>query len=522
MRIQKPVALIAVVVLAAVVASLLKSDLRTRRRNLDLDVAPAALPVQTGGDSLPVTLSAGTGVFRALAINFLWLRSSELKRQGRFFESSALARAITRLQPRLPGVWVYQSWDLAYNMSTLSPREESFGWVVEGIGLLNDEGIHYNPSSYQLYAQLAFLYLNRIGAHPESDTRHFYRTELARVFEPKDRTPEADRHARWRETLEHGVDPARLEELARREGIPRLDLRAHATHCLYWADVGLAVASRARTGAPRHARERLERYRFAALLSLLTEGRVVKNPLATRYAFLPELRLLRVVQPVLEKELEDADHKTNAEREQDARFLRRFRATLTAYLLLHNRRLEAEQWFERYRQDIEAFFREEEDLASLTVPRNVDELVLHAVHGWAAPAHAEGDDTERREVLDRLAGLLRASLLVRLAGEGEFADGLVDLARSVRERWIEREGSGTLRPLEEYHRALAGDFFRSLADNEDSRDLAKRLEASVPPALLPLRESPPPRTLDLDRRAPLPPGINVEMLNPLVDREVER
>ncbi len=88
----------------------------------------SALSAEGGPGSTPVSAailtSAGTGVFRAIAIDYLWMRATALSERGRFFEAHAIARAITELQPRLPAVWTFLAYNFAYNVAATLPAEE--------------------------------------------------------------------------------------------------------------------------------------------------------------------------------------------------------------------------------------------------------------------------------------------------------------------------------------------------------------------------------------------------------------
>ena len=73
-----------------------------------------------GIGGLPPGEFAGTlmlGGFRGLACDLLWLRAVSAKEAGRFYESVALAEAITQVQPRFADVWQHLAHDLAYNLS---------------------------------------------------------------------------------------------------------------------------------------------------------------------------------------------------------------------------------------------------------------------------------------------------------------------------------------------------------------------------------------------------------------------
>ena len=70
-------------------------------------------------DAPPVLVftTVALGGFRGLISNFLWMRADDLQQEDKYFEAAQLASWITDLEPHLPVVWVFQSWNMAYNIS---------------------------------------------------------------------------------------------------------------------------------------------------------------------------------------------------------------------------------------------------------------------------------------------------------------------------------------------------------------------------------------------------------------------
>src|SRR5215467_7798530 len=86
------------------------------------------------------------GGFRGLISNILWIRASDLQDQDKFFEMVQLADWITKLEPHFTQVWLVQSWNMAYNISVkFKDASDRWRWVKQGIELLRDEGLTYNP-----------------------------------------------------------------------------------------------------------------------------------------------------------------------------------------------------------------------------------------------------------------------------------------------------------------------------------------------------------------------------------------
>ena len=104
------------------------------------------------------------GSFRGMIVNALFIRAEEYKNQGRYYDAMQLASAICKFQPRFPSVWEFQSWNMAWNISiTAYTPEERWNWIYNGVKLIRDEGIQYNPRAVNLYKQLAWIYVNKMS-----------------------------------------------------------------------------------------------------------------------------------------------------------------------------------------------------------------------------------------------------------------------------------------------------------------------------------------------------------------------
>lgn len=128
-------------------------------------------------------LAASLGTFRGLAADFLWYRAEKLKSEGKLFEANTTAQWITTLQPRFGQVWVFQSWNMAYNISVLTHTpEERWDWVNKGIKILRDEGIVYNPRNVAIYRQLGWTFFHKIGQRSD-DMNRYYKSRLAEEWQ---------------------------------------------------------------------------------------------------------------------------------------------------------------------------------------------------------------------------------------------------------------------------------------------------------------------------------------------------
>jgi len=190
---------------------------------------------------------AGLGGFRGIVSEVLWFRVSRLQEEGRYLELVQLADWIARLDPHASEAWTYNAWNLAYNVSIMMIRaEDRLRWVQNGVALLRDDALRFNPREARLYRELAWLYQNKIG--DALDSAHLtYKLALAETMSPcvnPDGTVCGTPESRVRlATLR--LDADRMSTLEHRFG--PLDWRLAESHAVYWASQGLDYA----TGAER-------------------------------------------------------------------------------------------------------------------------------------------------------------------------------------------------------------------------------------------------------------------------------
>lgn len=131
------------------------------------------------GAPVAVVVAQSVGVVRGLIANYLWIRADKLKEDGKFYEAYQLSRWITQLQPRYASVWSFQAWNMAYNISVAThTREERWQWVRDGIQLMRNYGIRYNPNEMMLYRELAWFFLHKIDGVTD-DANRYYKQQLA-------------------------------------------------------------------------------------------------------------------------------------------------------------------------------------------------------------------------------------------------------------------------------------------------------------------------------------------------------
>src|ERR1017187_5445096 len=97
------------------------------------------------------------GGFRGLVSNYLWIRSNDLQLDDKYFEAAQLADWITALEPHFTQVWIFEAWNLAFNISVkFKDFSDRWRWVERGIELLRDRALRYNPDAVLIYRELAW------------------------------------------------------------------------------------------------------------------------------------------------------------------------------------------------------------------------------------------------------------------------------------------------------------------------------------------------------------------------------
>jgi hypothetical protein len=151
---------VAALALGALVA--LRPRLQAQQEAAGLVMAAA----DTRGMSADIAIpTLALGAFRGLVVDYLWIRTITLREQGRTYEARTLAEQIGRLQPRLPEVWRYLGSHLARDLAaTEDDWQRRWTWVKNGIALVRDQGLRYNPDAAQLYTELCRIYSDKVNS----------------------------------------------------------------------------------------------------------------------------------------------------------------------------------------------------------------------------------------------------------------------------------------------------------------------------------------------------------------------
>ncbi len=109
---------------------------------------------------------------RGVAANILWGKAIEYKKKKDWTNLSATVNQITKIQPNFISVWLFNGWNLSYNVSVeFEQVKERYHWVMRGIEFLR-EGIRYNEREPRLLWEVGWVLSNKIG---KADERRQYR-----------------------------------------------------------------------------------------------------------------------------------------------------------------------------------------------------------------------------------------------------------------------------------------------------------------------------------------------------------
>jgi hypothetical protein len=417
-------------------------------------------------DTTPLVslVTVAFGGFRGLVADALWVRANDLQERGQYFELVQLATWITQLEPRIPEVWSFHAWNMAYNISVLFPDpEDRWRWVTHGMHLLRDEGLRHNPTSAALHWDIGWLFQHKIGF--DSDQAHFhYKIRWAETMQDLFQGPAPDYEA-WarvpvteealladagaaglvqalRSHLDKPLDyrsyqrdrpadavsglfashpgaPAVLAYLRRQrlekefrmsldtmreldKDFGPLDWRLAHTHSLYWATRGLPYARDAFRG------QTLRRMRMQSLAELTRRGRLVYKPRLGLFLTAPRLELIDLTAAAYERELAQSPLRDPLRRG--------YVSFLTDALLLQAEFGNEEDSFRHYRR-LAA-------IENLDVGEAAWRDMINKYLVGADPA-----DMGREQALNRVLALLGQARQWEVADEKERAGGLRELAR---------------------------------------------------------------------------------------------
>jgi hypothetical protein len=423
------------VMLVLVVALLFASGLVQSGLNRDRDALGITIsqPLQDAPPVLALTTQA-LGGFRGLISNFLWMRANDLQINEKYFEAAQLADWITDLEPHFSQVWVYQGWNMAYNISVkFKDFPDRWRWVQNGIDLLRDRGLRYNPDDLLIYQQLAWFYQHKMGADLD-DANKYYKTawaeEMTPLFGPNGtnfdalinpRTPEERTNAYILQTT-YKIDPVFAQKVNTEWG--PLDWRLPEAHAIYWGALGLEKSREHPDKVVQSDVIMVRRIIYQSMMQAFEHGQFIADPFANGAELGPNLAIIPKTDEAYVKSMEEDP----GDAHNIAVAHRNFLLNATFYLYQANRVREAAKWYEKVRQEYPDKTILQNDVSSF--PRNVslDDYCVYRVQDVAG-------DTNERDTTAAIEGLLTYSYGYLATGNDDRYAGFRLLAVRVYENY---------------------------------------------------------------------------------------
>ena len=333
-------------VVSLILAGFVQRGLNRSRENLGI----TRTTVISNAPPVLAFTTVALGAFRGLIANGLWIRANDLQEEGKYFEAVQLADWITKLQPSLDTPWIFQAWNMAYNISVKFPEHaDRWLWVQRGIELLRDQALRYNPGKALMYRELAWFFQHKMGANLD-DAHGYYKTQWflkmnplipngrldhAALLQP---VTDQDRERVRRLITEFKMEPQRMKRVDDQYG--PLDWRLPEASAIYWGLMGMENSA-SQDKLP------LRRTLFQPMLATLHHGRIITN----RVNNLPDLRPNLDIIPNGSKAYEDSIAAESEENKAHiARAHRNFLKDAIYFLYANNKQDEAQKWFNYLRK----------------------------------------------------------------------------------------------------------------------------------------------------------------------------
>jgi hypothetical protein len=324
------------------------------QKSLNGDRAQLGLTISEPLQNAPPMLAFTTvalGGFRGLISNYLWIRANDLQQDDKFFEAAQLADWITDLEPHFGQVWVFQAWNMAWNISVkFKDFTDRWHWVEHGMELLRDDGLRYNPDNTLIYQWLGWIFQSKMGQNLD-DANLYYKQQWAEAMTPffapngtnfsaliHPQTPEARTNVLLLRE-KYKIDPVFAQKVDEQWG--PFDWRLPETHAIYWYALGLEKAKENPSKVKQADLITLRRGIYQSLLQAFHHGRLIANPFNSSYELGPNLDLIPKLNDAYEEMMKE-DPKSH---DNIANAHKNFLKDAVYFLYEDNRLAEAAKWF---------------------------------------------------------------------------------------------------------------------------------------------------------------------------------
>ena len=390
-------------------------------------------------DNAPPLLAFTTvalGGFRGLISNYLWIRSNDLQLDDKFFEAAQLADWITDLEPHFEQVWVFEAWNMAFNISVkFKDPPDRWRWVDQGIGLLRDRALRYNPDAITIYQNLAWFFQFKLGQNLD-EANVYYKQEWARemapFFGPNGTNVAALVHPQTAVEMtnalvlreKYKIDPAFAQKVNEEWG--PLDWRLPEAQAIYWASLGLEKAREHPDNVNTNDLSQLRRVVYQSMQQEFRHGRYIANPFGNGYALGPNLDLVSRVNASYEREY--AEDPNPGQRDAIKRAHRGFLGDAVYFLYDHNRVADAAKWFRYLGEQYPDTPLISGDPNSLARNITLDDYAL-------ARVQEDIGDTSQERTTSNIQGLLARGYISLALGQDDRYEGYRLLAGKIYNRY---------------------------------------------------------------------------------------
>jgi hypothetical protein len=379
------------------------------------------------------------GGFRGLISNFLWIRFNDLQDNEKYFEAVQLADWITDLEPHYSQVWIFQAWNMAFNISVkFKDFADRWRWVNSGIALLRDQGLRYNPDDVLIHRELAWFFQFKMGGNFD-DANVYYKQAWARDMTPffgadgtnfdsliHPLTAEQKTNALvLRE--KYKIDPVFAQKVDAQYG--PLDWRLPEAHAIYWGAIGLDEAKINPDKVKADDLIQLRRIVYQSMQQTFYQGRLISNPFNKTYALAPNLDIVANANDVYLQMY--ADETDQGQKDGILRAHRNFLKDAVYFLYGSNRSAEAAKWYKVLGEKYPDKPILDNDTNSL--PRNLT-LDDYAV----ARVQSEIGDTSHTRTTAVVRNLITQSYTALALGQDDRFEGFKNLARKVYDHYMTR------------------------------------------------------------------------------------
>lgn len=303
-RHRKIISTLLIVVLAAglmVVSGISRTHIGQMQKKMGYDnsgIAQDAPPEQ-------VFTTVVLGGFKGLFVDFLWIRLVDLCTRHRFFEVVPIANWITALQPNFGAVWVFQSWNFAFNISKqFVSAKDRWNWIEIALDMLINRGLHYNPTNPQINTEIGWILIRRVARSNDEfhvEFKTWFIENMEKLFHEtgyhpitlKKLSPDSVPVTEFNQKLR--MQLVKMKQVNTLYG--PLDWRLPATHAVYWAKQAMDYA-------PRADNFKASKTLQAGLYMNFFSGRLLMEPNSPP-VFLPRPEILEKVNAYFESKIKE-------------------------------------------------------------------------------------------------------------------------------------------------------------------------------------------------------------------------